>query len=204
MFESHYLSISINMQPTWTKNYPSTKIIWYHPSQSDRRAARSISNIQWSVKYLAIIISNRAYTGKKENAKIDSPRLLQITRVVQGITSPLIVPRTYYTLLLWFLSYVSGEIIMVSFERTTNLITSPNRGRKARLSSVLWVRNVGMRLWTSFLCNEIFQFLFSLRAPFFNHFLRKIGRKSNHMMVNVTCNYADVNTNYEINRCLIF
>lgn len=113
-----------------------------------------------------------AYRKIKENAKIDSPGLLQVTRVVQGITSPLIVPRTYYTLLLRFLSCISGEIIMVSFERATNLITSPNHGRKARLSSVLWVRNAGMRLWTSFLGNEIFQFLFSLRAPFFNHFVR--------------------------------
>lgn len=121
----------MNMRPIPIKIYPSMKTISVLSSESIGQMRSSIDLKFTIVYYLAKIISDRAHMGKKKNAKIDFPKPLQIIRVVRNFTSPLIVPQTYYALILRFLSCILREIIMVSFERTTDLITSPNRRRKS-------------------------------------------------------------------------
>lgn len=93
--------------------------------------------------------------------------------------------------------YVSGDGVVWAHNRFNYF--SESREKTRLLSTVLWVKNSRIRLWTSFLRNEIFQFLFLYKqTSFFNRFLRYWKE------IKLYDNYIIGHNCHKINRYLIF
>lgn len=169
------------------------KIILQWKSQTQYQSDKfAIANLT-IVCYITIISDRVHNRGKKRRRSIPSDcyKLHESCEGWEGlhiIVNCLV--NLLYALLLRFLSCISGEIIMALFERTTDLITSPNRRRKARLPSPCFewempecdceLLSCVMRFFNSFSPFEYLSLTISCDG--------KIGKKSSHMTVNVICN----------------